>query len=59
MSVMLCTGATFAKKNSCLVARIVSFYTVGLDLLTFFILEPLLSKYIPTLIVLWYYYSTI
>ena len=59
MSVMLCTGATFVKKNSCLVARIVSFYTVGLDLLTFLTLEPLLSKYILTLMVLWCYYSTI
>ena len=38
MSVMLCTGATFVKKNSCLVARIVSFDTVGLHLLTFRIL---------------------
>ena len=28
MSVMFCTGATFVKKNSCLVARIVSFDTV-------------------------------
>ena len=28
VSVMLCTGATFVKKNSCLVARIVSFDTV-------------------------------
>ena len=28
MLVMLCTGATFVKKNSCLVARIVSFDTV-------------------------------
>ena len=28
MSLMLCTGATFVKKNSCLVARIVSFDTV-------------------------------
>ena len=28
MSVMLCTGATFVKKNSFLVARIVSFDTV-------------------------------
>ena len=27
MSVILCTGATFAKKNSRLVARIVSFYS--------------------------------
>ena len=26
--VMLCMGATFAKKNSCLVARIISFDTV-------------------------------
>ena len=40
MSVMLCTGATFVKKNYCLVARIVSFDTVGLHLLTFRILEP-------------------
>ena len=28
MSIMLCTGAAFVKKNSCLVARIVSFDTV-------------------------------
>ena len=28
MSVMSCTGATLVKKNSCLVARIVSFDTV-------------------------------
>ena len=28
MLVMLCTGATFVKKNSCLVVRIVSFDTV-------------------------------
>ena len=28
MSVMLCTGATSVKKNSCLVTRIVSFDTV-------------------------------
>ena len=34
MSVMLCTGATFVKINSCLVARIVSFDTAGLHLLT-------------------------
>ena len=27
-SVMLCTGCTFVKKNSCLVAKIVSFDTV-------------------------------
>ena len=36
MPVMLCTGATFLKKNSSLVARIVSFDTVGLHLLTVF-----------------------
>ena len=40
MSVMLCTGATFVKNNSCLVTRVVSFDTSGLDLLTFRILEP-------------------
>ena len=39
MSVILFTGATFVKKNSCLVARIVSFDTAGLHLLTFRILE--------------------
>ena len=44
MSVMLCTGVTFVKKISCLVARIVSFDTVGLHLLTFRILEPYPSK---------------
>ena len=44
MSVMLCTGVTFNKKNSCLVARIVSFDTAGLHLLTFSILEPYPSK---------------
>ena len=44
MSVMLLTGATFVKKNSCLVARIVSFDTAGLHLLTFRILEPYPSK---------------
>ena len=59
MSVMLCTGANFEKKNSCLVGKEVSFYTVGLHLLTFLILEPLLSRYILTWMVLWYYYSTI
>ena len=41
---MPCTGATFVKKNSCLVARIVSFDTAGLHLLTFRILEPYPSK---------------
>ena len=98
MSVMLCTGPTFVKKNSCLVAsidgsrtaatskmghflitvngfqplttitkcsildvaavldpplaRIVSFYSVGVHLLTFFILEPLSSRYVLTLMML-------
>ena len=37
-------GAIFAKKNSCLVARIVPYYTAGLHLLTFHILEPYPSK---------------
>ena len=46
ISVMLCTGATFVKNNSCLVARIVSFDIVGLHLLTFRILESYLSKVI-------------
>ena len=59
MSVMLCTGAAFVNKNSSLVARIVSFYSLGLHLLTFLILEPLSFKCILTLMVLWYYYSTI
>ena len=44
MSVMLCTGAIFVKKNSCLVARTVSFDTAGLHLATFHILEPYPSK---------------
>ena len=44
MSVILFTGATFVKKNSCLVARIVSFDTAGLHLLTFRILELYPSK---------------
>ena len=39
-SLMLRTGATFVKKNSYLVARIVSFDTAGLHLFTFHILEP-------------------
>ena len=39
MSVMLCTGATFVMKNSCLVARTVPFDTEGLHLLTFRILD--------------------
>ena len=41
---MICTGATFVKENSCLLARIVLFNTAGLHLLTFRILEPYLSK---------------
>ena len=44
MLVILCTGANFAKKNSCLVDRIVPYYTAGLDLPIFHILEPYLSK---------------
>ena len=52
MSVMLCAGATFVKKNSCLNGRIVSFDTVALHLLTFRILEPYPSKDILTLMVL-------
>ena len=44
MSVMLCTGAIFAKKNSCLVARIVPHSTAGLQLLPFHTLEPNPSK---------------
>ena len=49
VSVMPCIGATFAKKNSCLVARTVPFDTVGLPLLTFGILEPYPSEDILTL----------
>ena len=41
---MLCTGATFVKINSCLVARVVSFVTASLHLLTFRFLEPDPSK---------------
>ena len=37
-------GATFVKKNSCLVTRIVSFDTACLHLLTFRVLEPYPSK---------------
>ena len=55
MSVMLCTGVTFVKKNSCLAARILSFDTVGLNLLPFRILEPYPSKDTLTLMVLLYY----
>ena len=52
MSVMLCTGATFVNKNSCLVTRIVSFDTVGLHIHTFCILEPYPPKDILTLTLL-------
>ena len=55
MSVMLCTGAIFVKKNSCLVARMFSFDTVGLHLLTFHILDPYPSKDILTLMALLQY----
>ena len=41
---MLYTGVTFVNKNSCLVARIVSFDTVGLHVLTLRILELYPSK---------------
>ena len=41
---MFTTGATFLTKNSCLVVRIISFYTAGLHLLTFRILESYPSK---------------
>ena len=44
MAVMLCTGATFVKINSCLVPRIVSFDTAGLHLPTFRTLETYPSK---------------
>ena len=44
MSVMLCMGANFAKKNSCFVAKIVPQYTTGLHLLTLHILEPYLKS---------------
>ena len=40
MSAMLCTGATFVKKNSGVIARLVLYYTVVLHLLTFYVLEP-------------------
>ena len=44
VSVMLCTGATFVRKNSFLGARIVSFDTAGLHLVTFRILVSYPSK---------------
>ena len=40
MLIILCTGVTSVKKNPCLVAKIVSFDTAGLPLLTFRISEP-------------------
>ena len=52
MSVMLCTGATFVKKNSCLVVRIVLFGTVGLYLLTYGVLGTYPSKDFLTLMAL-------
>ena len=36
ISIMLCTGAAFVKKNFCLVAGIVSFDTAGLHLHIYF-----------------------
>ena len=59
ISVMLCMGVTFVKKNPCLVARIVSFYAIGLHPRTFLVLEPLSSKRILALMVLLYCYSAI
>ena len=44
MSGMLCTGTTFVKKKSSLVARIVSFDPGGLHLLTFHILGTYPSR---------------
>ena len=44
MSAMLCAVATFVKKNSCLVSRIVPYYAVVLHLLHFHVLEPYPSK---------------
>ena len=44
MSVMPCTGGTFVKRNSCLVAKIISFDIAGLLLPTFRILEPYPSE---------------
>ena len=44
MSLMLCKGAAFVKKTSCLVARIFLFDTAGLHLLTFCILESYSPK---------------
>ena len=44
MSAKLCTEATFAKNYSCLIARIISFDTLGLHLHIFRILEPYPTK---------------
>ena len=56
MSVMLCIGATFVKTNSCpvAIARIVSFDTAGLYLLTFLILKlfPSQSRYLTLMTLL-------
>ena len=51
ISVILCSGATFVKKNSRLGPRLVSFDIVCLHLLTFHFLEPYPSKDILTLMV--------
>ena len=44
MPVIVCMGVTFVKKNSCLFARIVLFYTTDVHLFTLRILEPYPSK---------------
>ena len=64
ISVLLCMGATFVNKNSCLVGRIVSFDTAGLHLFTFRILEPYPSKDIDVdfshvTLHQWRYYGTL
>ena len=62
MSVIVCMGNTFVNKNFCLVARIASLDTAGLDLLTFRILEPHTSKDIDldvSYIFSHHYYSTL
>ena len=41
---MFCAGATFVKKSSSLVAKIIPFNTEGLHLLTFRILKPYPTK---------------
>ena len=63
MAVMICTRATFVKKNSCLVVRMVPYYNVVLHLLTFYYLEPYQSIYIALglshiISHQWRYYST-